>query len=125
MSESDCPVNDHERDRSLPPLRCDFLVDTEVLFDRGDALKGVIYFFLEAGDVLDFFSEIVEITADQFEFALYTCQLSSEVRDVFLRRHRLPEIDDVVLRRHVLDDVSEHFAEFFECRVLCCHIREV
>ena len=59
-----------------------------------------------------FFSEIVEITADRFKFALYTCQLSSKVRDVFPCRH-------------MLDDVGEHFAEFLKCRFLCCHMREV
>jgi hypothetical protein len=51
----------------------DLLVEAEVLFDGGNALKGVIDFFLEAGDILDLFSEIVEIPANRFKFALNTC----------------------------------------------------
>jgi hypothetical protein len=31
----------------------DLLVEAEMLFNRGNALKGVIDFFLEAGDILD------------------------------------------------------------------------
>ena len=67
-----------------------------MLFDRGNALKGVIDFFLEAGDILDLFSEIVEIPANRFKFALNTCQLSAEIRDVVLRRHLAFDIGDVV-----------------------------
>jgi hypothetical protein len=46
----------------------DFFVDVEVFFNGGNALKRVIDFFLEADDVLDFFSEVVEVAADGFEF---------------------------------------------------------
>ena len=67
-----------------------------MLFNRGNALKGVIDFFLEAGDILDLFSEIVEIPANRFKFALNTCQLSAEVRDVVLGRHLAFDIGDVV-----------------------------
>jgi hypothetical protein len=49
----------------------DLLVEAEVLFDCGNALKGVIDLFLEAGDILDLFSEIVEIPANRFKFALH------------------------------------------------------
>jgi hypothetical protein len=34
-----------------------------VLFDGGDAFKRVVDFFLESDDVLDLFSEVVEIAA--------------------------------------------------------------
>ena len=74
---------------------CDLLVDAEVLFDRGNALKGVIDFFLKAGDILDLFSEIVEIPANRFKFALNTCQLSAEVRDVVFSRHLAFDIGDI------------------------------
>jgi hypothetical protein len=76
---------------------------------EANALKRVIDFFLEARNILDPFSEIVEIAPDRFKFALYTCQLPTEVRDVFLCRH-------------MLDDMAEHIAEFLECRFLCCHM---
>jgi hypothetical protein len=131
MTNSDCPKNDHDRDslvlspaahcenefRSIaaaftPASRSELLFNTEALFDGGDALKCVIDFFLEARDILDLFSEIVEIAPDRFKFALYTRQLPTEVRDVFLCRH-------------MLNDVAEHFAEFLECRFLCCHMQQV
>jgi hypothetical protein len=67
-----------------------------VLFDRGNALKGVIDFFLETGDILDLFSEIVEIPPNRFKFTLNTCQLSAEVRDVVFGRHLAFDIGDVV-----------------------------
>jgi hypothetical protein len=35
-------------------------------FDGGDALKRVVDFLLEAGDVLNFFSEVVEVATDRF-----------------------------------------------------------
>jgi hypothetical protein len=57
----------------------DFFVDAEVLFDGGDALKGVIDFFLEADDVLDFFSEFVQITADGIQFPFNARQLFGEI----------------------------------------------
>src|SRR5208282_5869200 len=74
----------------------DLLVEAEVLFNCGNALKGVIDFFLEAGDILDLFSEIVEIPANRFKFALNTCQLPAEVCDVVLGRHLAFDIGDVL-----------------------------
>ena len=84
----------------------DFLIDAEMLFNRGDALKRVIDFFLEADDVLDLFSEVVEITADRFEFRAdgnkplahdgANVILCCHVRDVGFGRHRGFDIGDVV-----------------------------
>ena len=67
-----------------------------MFFNRGNAVKGVIDFFLEAGDILDLFSEIVEIPANRFKFALNTCQLSAEVRDIVFGRHLAFDIGDIV-----------------------------
>lgn len=39
-----------------------------MLFDRGDALKRVVDLFAEAGDVLEFFHEVIEVVADRFKF---------------------------------------------------------
>jgi hypothetical protein len=80
---------------AMVSLGGDLLVESKMLFDRGNALKGVIDFFLKAGDILDLFSEIVEIEPDRFKFALYTCQLPSEVRDVVFGRHLAFDIGDV------------------------------
>ncbi len=52
--------------RSVFALCGDLLVDAEVLFDRGDAFKGAIDFFAEAGDILELVSEIVEVAPDRF-----------------------------------------------------------
>ena len=67
-----------------------------MLFNRGNALKGVIDFLLEAGDIIDLFSEIVEIPANRFKLALNACQLTAEVRDVVFCRHLAFDIGDVV-----------------------------
>jgi hypothetical protein len=100
-----------------------------VLFDCGNAIEGVIDFFLEAGDILDLFSEIVEIPSNRFKFALNTCQLPTEVRDVVLRRHLAFDIGDVVGDRgeaalHGREDGVERCLAF-PGRVLCGHMRGV
>ena len=48
-------------------LRRNLLVDAEMLFNRGDPLKGVIDFLSEANDVLDLLSEIIEVATNRFE----------------------------------------------------------
>ena len=87
-------------------VRQRFFVDAEVLFDGGDALQRMIDFFLEADDVLDFFSEVVEAVADRFEFradgsklvAYYRTHVGfgCHVRDVAFGRHRGFDLGDVV-----------------------------
>jgi len=110
----------------------DFFIDTEVLFDGGDTLQRMIDFFLETDDVLDFFSEVVEIATDRFEFRANGSKLvAHDGTHVGFGRHRLSEAGDltsdignVFLGRHVLDDVREHLAEFFESRLLSRHMRK-
>jgi hypothetical protein len=53
----------------------DLFVDAEVLFDRGDASKGVIDFLTEAGHVVEVFLEVVEFTADRLEFRRESAQV--------------------------------------------------
>jgi hypothetical protein len=76
----------------------DFLFEAEVFFDGADALKRVVDFFLEAGDVLDLFAEIVEVAADRFEFRADGGQLvASDGANVVLCR--LVFVDTVRERR--------------------------
>src|ERR1700730_5916252 len=83
-----------------------------MLFNGGDALKRIIDFFLEAGDVLYLFFEIVEITTDRFEFRADGSKFVAH------------DGANVILCCHVVDDVREHVAEFFERRFLSCHMPE-
>src|ERR1700693_1569804 len=56
--------------RQFCGLGGDLLVEAQVLLDFGDALQRVVDFLVEAGDVLDFFLEVIEVEADRFEFGV-------------------------------------------------------
>jgi hypothetical protein len=76
----------------------EFIVDTEVLFDCGDA-----DFKLEAFVDLALL-ELAELGIEAFDI-VFGCHLSANIRNV-------------VFGRHVLDDETEHIAEFLERRFL-------
>jgi hypothetical protein len=59
-----------------------------VPFDGGNALKGVIDFFLEAGDILDLFSEIVE--AILLLISVMSSATAAEPRSIFPSRSAKP-----------------------------------
>ena len=85
-----------------------------MLFDRANALKGVIDFLPEANDVLNLLSEVIEIASYRFQFRVDRRQFFSDDRA------------HILLRCHTIDDERQHFAEFLKRRLFCrCHMRQV
>jgi hypothetical protein len=71
-----------------------------MLFDRADALKSVVDFLAEPGDVLEFFSEVVEIPADLAEFGVDRREgFRDSGADVYSRGHCGFDIGNVFSNR--------------------------
>jgi hypothetical protein len=67
-------------------------------------------------DTVELLLLMTRIPVNRFKFALYTCQLSVEVRVELVDAG--VKAGDVVLGGHVLDNETEHVAEFLERRFL-------
>jgi hypothetical protein len=96
---------------------CDSLVETEVLFDGGDA-----DFELEA--FVDFV--LLELGQLGVEVINFSRKLGLDAVDFCVKLvDALVQPGDAVFGRHVFDDMRQHISEFVEGCFLCCHTREV
>jgi hypothetical protein len=75
----------------------DFFIDAEVLFDCGDASKRVIDFIAEAGHIVEFFLEVVEVATNRSEFRVNRRKFfADDLAHLVFGRHVFAEVGDVL-----------------------------